>query len=369
MLGGKRRMKTTIAALCFFSTAATAAFAQGPAGHWRGDDGMTPTVATDSSGNNRHGTYASGATTSTSVNPLLLNNPTSMSFDGADDVVNVGTFPWPTGGPVTVAFWNFVPTGGVKDSSAFTVGAMDNANRFHVHGPWSDSNLYWDYGDLNANGRISTSYAAYVNAWTHVAVVSEGVGGAFKAIYLNGTLATSAATSNGPVAALNGVQIGSWNNLRHRGMIDDFRIYGRVLTQPEIATLAGQNPLAAPTGLAFTATPASVTLTWNAVAGATSYTVSRTPPGGVLASGITGTSYVDNAVSPGVTYSYTVAAVGMVDGPNSAALPVPVPFPPPRTDDHEEGLFGESCSCGASTSGPGPLCALLALLALRRRRN
>ncbi len=360
----------------FFSLlAATAASAQsGPLGYWRGDDGTAPTTAADSSGNGRNGTYTAGATTSPSVNTLLFNNASSMSFDGTNDFVNVGTFPWATGGPVSIAFWNFVPTGGVQNSSAFTVGAQDNANRFHAHAPWGDGNLYWDYGDIGGTGRISTSYAAYVNAWTHVALVSEGNGGAFKAIYLNGALAVSAASSDGPDMALNGVQIGSWNALFHRGLIDEFRIFDRVLSAAEIGTLAGLTPLAAPT-LSGTALFDRVDLAWTAVAGASSYTVLRGPsatgPWTSLATGLAGLSYSDTGVVSGTTYFYVVYAVGLVDGPSSSPpLQMAVPFPPPRTNDHDEGLVGDKCACGtaAPASGLGWMPLLPLLWILRRRR-
>jgi hypothetical protein len=65
---------------------------------------------------------------------------------------------------------------------------------------------------------------------------------------------------------------------------------------------------AAPSG--FVATPAngSVSLSWNALDGAVSYEIRRTPEGSVLAT-VTGTSYVDRAVQNGVSYLYAVRGV------------------------------------------------------------
>ena len=89
--------------------------------------------------------------------------------------------------------------------------------------------------------------------------------------------------------------------------------------------LDGQTPtpgLSAPTGLVVTGTTSSsVTLSWNAVSGAVSYNVYRNGAK-VNASAVTGTSYTDNGLSGGTSYSYTVAAVdasGTV-GPQSAAV-------------------------------------------------
>jgi fibronectin type 3 domain-containing protein len=71
---------------------------------------------------------------------------------------------------------------------------------------------------------------------------------------------------------------------------------------------------AAPTGLTATAGSASVSLTWTASAGATSYNVYRGATSGgesatAIASGITTTAYTDSAVTNGTKYYYKVAAV------------------------------------------------------------
>ena len=72
-------------------------------------------------------------------------------------------------------------------------------------------------------------------------------------------------------------------------------------------------PPAAVTGLAATAGTNQVSLIWNAVPGATSYTVRRGTQygvtGTVLASGITSTSYIDATAVSGTTYIYAVTAL------------------------------------------------------------
>jgi autotransporter-associated beta strand protein len=71
-------------------------------------------------------------------------------------------------------------------------------------------------------------------------------------------------------------------------------------------------PLAGPTGLAGTFSGGAVNLTWDAFAGATSYTVQRSSVSGgpytTLQSGITGTSYSDSTATAGNIYYYTVLA-------------------------------------------------------------
>jgi poly(hydroxyalkanoate) depolymerase family esterase len=82
----------------------------------------------------------------------------------------------------------------------------------------------------------------------------------------------------------------------------------------------GTGTLAAPTGLAVTATTGtSVSLSWNAVAGAASYTVYRN---GAQA-GTTGTtSFTDNGLTGGTGYSYTVAAVDSSGAAGAASAAV-----------------------------------------------
>ena len=68
----------------------------------------------------------------------------------------------------------------------------------------------------------------------------------------------------------------------------------------------------APTGLTATAGDARVTLTWNAVNGATSYTVRSSPTDSegfdLVQSGVTGTTFVHTGLTNGVTYYYVVSA-------------------------------------------------------------
>lgn len=71
-------------------------------------------------------------------------------------------------------------------------------------------------------------------------------------------------------------------------------------------------PQPGPTGLTATSSNGVVNLTWNALAGATSYTLQRSSISGgpytTLQSGITGTSYTDSNVTAGNYYYYTIFA-------------------------------------------------------------
>ncbi len=77
--------------------------------------------------------------------------------------------------------------------------------------------------------------------------------------------------------------------------------------------LASYLPPAAPTNLAATGGDGKVTLSWGAVTGATSYTLKRSTANGgpytAVATGLTGTGYVDPGLVNGLTFYYVLTAV------------------------------------------------------------
>ena len=78
----------------------------------------------------------------------------------------------------------------------------------------------------------------------------------------------------------------------------------------------------APTGLTAVSGKKKVTLSWNPVAGATSYTVKRSVttggPYSIVASGVTATTFANSGLKTGVTYYFVVAAVNAAgEGPHS----------------------------------------------------
>jgi hypothetical protein len=166
-----------------------------------------------------------------------------LNFDGDGDYVEAPNFAWNfSGGPVTVLFWNKVNTNQVKivASSAFGVGLdmpTTSLNRFQAHAPYGKI-LYWDYGNITGNGRVSANYTDYLNKWSHVALVSEGNNGHFKGIYLDGSIKNSTTNSDGPNINLTGLTIGkAFTNSFHRGSIDEFMIFNRRLSTEEIQTI------------------------------------------------------------------------------------------------------------------------------------
>ena len=141
-----------------------------------------------------------------------------------------------------------------------------------------------------------------------------------------------------PLAALGAAQVSDFDGLwigDAAGTRQPAFYLDEIALKPALASPA------APTGL--TATPGwksgpdcpdmtlpQIALTWSAVPGAAAYDVYRS--GAKFQSGVTGTGWTDSDVTCGLTYSYTVSAVGDGGaGPQCPPVSVATPTPPVST--------------------------------------
>lgn len=132
----------------------------------------------------------------------------SLYFDGVNDYAQAQNWTWSYTGPISFEYELFLVTGEISTGSLFQMTAgniSESANRWNIHSPYTDGNLYWDYGNVdNGTGRISASYAGRYDRWTKVRVESAGAGGAWKAIYYDGVLAASSTgATTGPNITIN----------------------------------------------------------------------------------------------------------------------------------------------------------------------
>ena len=82
--------------------------------------------------------------------------------------------------------------------------------------------------------------------------------------------------------------------------------YSALVHVQNLSSCGGGTSCGTPTGLSANAGTSSITLSWSAVSGATSYKIFRN---GTQIGTSTTTSYTDNTAAAGTTYSYTVKAV------------------------------------------------------------
>lgn len=175
----------------------------------------------------------------------------------------------------------------------------------------------------NNQQQIATSTTLPIGTWVHVAVTLSGN---VATVYVNGTsVGTNSAVTLNPsslgVTTQNYIgksQLSSDPYLN--GQVDEFQIYGRALSASELTSLA--NPPPAPANLTATPGSSQVALSWNSVAGATTYTLKRSAASGgsytTLAT-LSGTTYTDTTAVPGSPYFYVVTAGnGLAESANSS---------------------------------------------------
>ncbi len=280
------------------------------------------TSASDATGNGHTGTI-SGATWSTSGR---FNN--ALSFDGTNDWVTVAdgaTLDFTTTmtleawvNPSALSGWQTVIMKERPGGLAYTLYAHDNAPRPSAY-------INTGSGDAQAIGATGLP----LNTWTHLAVTYDGT---TLRLFVNGAQAGSQAAGGSIISSTSPLRVGGnsiWGEY-FAGLIDEVRIYSRVLTAAEIQTDMN-TPVGAPPPpdtmpptdpTNFTATAVGTTqinLTWTAATdnvGVTGYEVERCQGTGcanfVRIGTPTGTAFSDTGLTAGTIYRYRVRAADAV---------------------------------------------------------
>jgi hypothetical protein len=208
-------------------------------GYWPFDSpDISGTTAFDRSGNARNGTISGATTSDGKINGAL-------SFNGTIDYINLGSVAAFNSSAISVSTW---------------IKADDVTNFSTVFGIKNSANTVWrDYIDIRngkievqwgvdaANYRIysSTNAVLTTGAWYHV--VATIAGNAGPRIYVNGNLVPSAISKAAGLPYLATTQVasigrsGAYNGQYFKGIIDEVRIYGRVLSAAEVLSLYQEN--------------------------------------------------------------------------------------------------------------------------------
>ena len=202
---------------------------EGLVGYWSFNE--SGSIAKDYSGNNKHG-FLIGATTRVdginggalrfSTSRVRISNTTTLqlsrSFTFSCWFKSTGT----SGGVYPCVF-----STGKNDGSGWLIGYFSNTHRFGITRPSLSSILYQSDSCLD-------------NIWYHgVVTVGSGVT-APVSIYINGKLSISSSTNQGLATNTQDQSIGADLNGGAGfwlGLIDEVRIYNRVLSAGEISTL------------------------------------------------------------------------------------------------------------------------------------
>lgn len=216
----------------------TAVLADTPLAFYRMNE-PSGNVLTDSSGNVLHGTIPTNTTRPTlGVSGGLSGIPaeTAMSFDGANDVVQMPSgVSLSAGSPMTVEYLIYVASADSgQTGSAFTIGNPSAVgDRCQAHSPYSGT-FYFDYPDFNS-GRVSVSFAGFYDQWVHVALTSNGSND--RRIFFNGAQKAQTTASASSTTTLTGGFIGGWpgSSLWEKALIGEFAVYTHVVSPTRIA--------------------------------------------------------------------------------------------------------------------------------------
>jgi hypothetical protein len=198
--------------------------------HWPLDE-TSGTVADDSVGA-RDGTYLGGVALGQSG--ATVNTANAISLDGADDSVQVPSLNLNTN-TVTVTGW--IRKNGAQPAWAGiffcragnTMAGLDFGGNQELRYHWNNENYGWNSGLVVPDA-----------AWTFVALVVEP---ARATIYMNTGSGMQSAVNTAAHTAeeFNGVAYLGWDtnsgSRRFKGLMDDFRVYDRILSAAEITAL------------------------------------------------------------------------------------------------------------------------------------
>ncbi|MGE0268403.1 MAG: LamG-like jellyroll fold domain-containing protein, partial [Candidatus Omnitrophota bacterium] len=198
--------------------------------------------ACDSSGNNRDGSWNGAPTGSTTVADVNFINDRSLDFSGSGDYVDAAI---PTLSNYTYSAWFYTRSfnnGGTNDGSGtYFVDRQVSGNPLVSLKAIGGNFAYQRRAD-NGTGLGALSGAAIqLNTWQHIAWGRDS--GTEFFIFVNG-VKFSAGDALGALTPDN-PRIGSHQALGgpgfFNGLMDDFRIYNRVLSTMEIQALASGN--------------------------------------------------------------------------------------------------------------------------------
>ncbi|HEY3414615.1 MAG TPA: LamG-like jellyroll fold domain-containing protein [Armatimonadota bacterium] len=158
---------------------------------------------------------------------------TALQFDGGASYLQLPAFT-ASARPdeITVEFWQNVPS--LRQQFQFMITPDDQSNRLSAAVPWDDGNVYWDFGNLNATGRLVYTPPAdqpVTGHWEHWAFVNSAAGNYMK-IYRNG-IEVASKTGFGifvPPLVPQDMILGT----NFAGQLDEFRIWNRARTATEI---------------------------------------------------------------------------------------------------------------------------------------
>lgn len=258
----------------------------GLVGYWKLDETAIGQTARDASGNSNDGVVSNfnapfGPTTDIAVQ--REGNLRALSFDGANDAVNIGFSESLrlTSGTYSQSLW-MKPTSAAdifRGIIGFQPGSLAGGRYPFIYQRGTSLYAGFGTGGDTWKGVVATNVLT-IGQWSHVAVSFDG---SEMNLYVNGRLVGFNSNFGGsqPTTQVAQLSLGRINN-QYQGLLDEVRMYRRALTEGEVSRLAAgyldsagdapSNPSASPGSVGFAATQTTV----NENSGSVSITFRRT---------------------------------------------------------------------------------------------
>jgi len=202
-------------------------------GRWKLDEG-TGSTATDSSGNNKNGTWS--GTSSGNTGYYDTNATSSLAYSGSfssgDDQVLVTGI---TTVVKSVTFWAYIPN---LDGTTEMVSKSSSGQGFEVIINGGTIQFYTMGSDVVSASASSGDID--LNAWNHIVATYNG-GGTTMRLYINGDLSGSTGTAPATVTNVENLYFGTWGSGGRQfvGKLNDVRLYDVELTETQVENVMG----------------------------------------------------------------------------------------------------------------------------------
>ena len=212
-------------------------------GWWKFDEGYG-TIALDNSGYGNHGTFVGNPQWVTGYDGYAL------EFDGSGDFLDCGANPsLRISDAVSITAWIKVGNVGIDHKIG---GNQDGSNGGYKMSIFSNNRVEFEIrsssNSTTLNRNVSGGTELIENVWYHVAGIYSQEDGYIRT-YVNGNLDRQLATTEELGASSGTFYIGcepfDTGSNNFNGVLDDFRLYNKALTQDEIMETMRGNPLLA----------------------------------------------------------------------------------------------------------------------------
>ena len=137
---------------------------------------------------------------------------------------------WMPATDYTIECWVFART--VGPSTAFDMADdEDGRNRVLAHLPWQNNQFYFDSGNLNTTGRLTSGAVppTFLNQWHHLAFQVDSQAPAMR-IFLDGQLFAEGANTD----TFKPRNVDFLIGIAHPGLLGEFRLWNYVRTPAQI---------------------------------------------------------------------------------------------------------------------------------------